>query len=84
MGGLFDDYGVNFGRVGANPNKTFVGGSPIKSHVSEVPQTNALRGYAAMKLDHLTFVIQSNRPELELAEACDFDNLLQMYAIGTP
>jgi hypothetical protein len=37
VGWLLDDDGVNRGCIGANPNKTFMGGPPIKSHVSKVP-----------------------------------------------
>jgi len=81
---LFDDYGVNFSRIRANPDKTFVGGSPIESQVSKISQTNALGGNTTMKLDHLTFVLQSDGAELELAETCDFNDLLQMYATRTP
>jgi len=37
-----------------------------------------------VKLDHLTLVIQPYGTELELAETCDFNDLLQMYPMGTP
>ena len=84
MGGLFDDYGVNFCRIGANSNKSLVGGSSIKTQVSKIPQKNALRGNAAVKLDHFTFVIQTYRAELEPAETWNFNNLLQMHATGKP
>ena len=36
-----------------------------------------------MKLDHLTFVIQSYGAEFEPAETCDFHKLLQVHATGT-
>ena len=84
VGWLLDDYGVNRGCIGANPNKTFVGGSPIESQVSKISQTNALGGNTTVKLDHLTLVIQPYGTELELAETCDFNDLLQMYPMGTP
>jgi hypothetical protein len=84
MGGLFDDYRVNVGRIGANPNKPLVGGSSIETQVSKIPQTNALRGKVTMKFDHLAFVIQPNGAELEPAETADFYNLLQVHATGMP
>ena len=84
MGGLFDDYGVNVGCIGANPNKPLVRGSPIKTQVSKIPQTNALGGKVTMKLDHLTFVIHAYGAELEPAETADFYNLLQVHATGMP
>jgi len=37
-----------------------------------------------VKLDHLTLVIQPYGTELELAETCDFNDLLQMYPMGAP
>ena len=37
-----------------------------------------------MKINHLAFVIQPYRAKLELAETCDFNNLLQMHPMGTP
>ncbi len=84
MGGLFNHYGVNIGRIGANPNEPLVGGSPIETQVSKIPQTNALGGNIAMKLDHLAFVIQPYGAELKPAETADFYNLLQVQATGTP
>lgn len=84
MGRLFDDYGVNLGRIGANPNESLVGGASIEPEISEIPQNNALGRYSAMELDHLAFVIQPDRAELEFAESCDFNNLLQGNSVGTP
>jgi hypothetical protein len=37
-----------------------------------------------MELDHPAFVIQPYGAKLEFAETCDFNNLLQMHATGTP
>jgi hypothetical protein len=84
MGRLFDDYGVNLGRIGANPNESLVGGASVEPEISEIPQDNALGGYAAMELDHLALVIEPDGAELKFAESCDFNNLLQMNAVGTP
>jgi hypothetical protein len=36
---LFDDYGVNLGRIGANPNESLVGGAPIETEISEYRKT---------------------------------------------
>ena len=83
MGGLFDDDGIHFVRIGADSNKTFVGGSSVEPQVSEIPQKNALGGNITMKINHLAFVLQPYRAKLELAETCDFNNLLQAYATGT-
>jgi hypothetical protein len=83
MGRLLDDYGVNLGRIGANPNESLVGGASIEPEISEIPQDNALGGYAAMEFDHLDFVIQADGAELEFAESRDFNNLLQWNSVGT-
>ena len=82
MGRLFDDYGVNLGRIGANPNESLVGGASVEPEISEIPQDNALGGYAAMELDHLALVIEPDGAELKFAESCDFNNLLQMKRWG--
>jgi hypothetical protein len=37
-----------------------------------------------MELHHPAFVIQPYRSDLELAEARDFNNLLQVDSAGTP
>jgi hypothetical protein len=37
-----------------------------------------------MELYHFAFVIQAYWADLELAEARDFNNLLQVHSAGTP
>ncbi len=81
---MLNDYGVNLGRIGANPNESRVVGASIEPKINEIAKNNALRGYAAMKFDHLAFVIQTDGAEFEFAETLDFNNLLQVNAVGTP